>query len=88
MAKLSLEDIQESSKFMTGLSGYTNVTELNKIQIKFNQFSIGGLDSAPNEFNTWQEAWKRFEEVYNSQLPSRFADWCEDPSNLKPVGSI
>ncbi len=73
---------------MATLTGYKDFTRLDIMQKKLTQFTIGILASAPNEFTKWQEAWNRFEDVYNSEKPLKFADWCEDPKGLKPIGDV
>lgn len=54
-----------SSGTLGTLTGFSKYSDLDKVRRKFNQFVVGVVGSSPNEFKTWQEAWKRFEEVYD-----------------------
>jgi hypothetical protein len=74
-----------SSGTISTLTGYKEYIKIDDIQKKFVQFCIGVLDSSPNEFDNWKEAWMRFDKVYNISENSKFSDWCENPKELKPI---
>ena len=83
--KLKIEEILAiSSGTISTLTGYKDYKSIDRIQKKFTQFVIGIIASAPNEFNNWNEAWVRFEKVYNNKN-KKFSEWCENPSTLQPV---
>jgi hypothetical protein len=54
-----------SSGTLASLTGKKEYEYLDKLQGKFTQFAIGALDSDPNAFKDWKEAWKYFSDSYD-----------------------
>jgi len=79
------EILKISSGTMANLTGYKDYDRIDRITKRFVQFTIGVLDSSPNEFKDWMEAWNRFEEVYNKNHPQKFVNWCKEPRDLQPI---
>lgn len=68
------------------LTGYSLYEKIAKVQKKFVQFSIGVLDSSPNEFKSWCEAWDRFLTVYTpiGMGGKKMSEWCDNPATVQP----
>ena len=61
-----LRDVMQlSSGTLATLTGKGKYEELDKIRHKFEQFVIGALDSDPNAYKSWQDAWKYFKDSYD-----------------------
>ena len=71
---------------LASLTGYTLYEKIAKVQKKFVEFSIGVLDSSPNEFKTWCEAWDRFLTVYTpiGMGGKKMSEWCDNPATVQP----